>query len=69
MDIFIPEEGEIEMNLCDAYGKPAYKKNILLRKGDSKVTIQNVGNLPIGMYILRTEFNNKIVQNKLFKTN
>ena len=69
MDIFIPEDGEVEMNLYDAYGKPVYKKNMLLRKGNSKVTIDDVGNLPTGVYILRTGFNNKIVQNKLFKAN
>lgn len=69
LDIFIPKQGEIELSLYDAIGKPVNKKMVKLNEGKSQVVLDNVSNLPTGVYILRAQFNNKTIQNKLFKTN
>ena len=55
------------LNLYDIFGKTVSKKNLQLSKGTSQVILDDVERLPAGMYILRTQFNNKIIQNKLFK--
>ncbi len=68
IDVFIPEDGAVEFSLYDAFGKPVNKKSILLNKGNSKIILDEVAKLPTGIYILRTQFNGKIIQNKLFKT-
>jgi hypothetical protein len=67
IDILIPENGEVKMRLYDAYGKPVSKKDVLLNKGNSNVVLEDMGKLPTGIYILRTQYDNKIIQNKLFK--
>ncbi|HEX7458484.1 MAG TPA: T9SS type A sorting domain-containing protein, partial [Ginsengibacter sp.] len=67
--IFLPEEGNAVFNLYDVFGKIVSKKNVQLSKGVSQVTLNDVERLSPGVYILRTEFNNKIIQNKLFKAN
>ena len=69
IELFLPEDGEVEMNLYDTYGKPVSKKNLMFNKGNSNIILDDVGKLAPGIYILRSRFNNKIVQNKLFKTN
>ena len=68
IDIFLPEDGNAAFNLFDVFGKTVSRKSIQLSKGTSKVVLDDVERLPAGMYILRTQFNNTIVQNKLFKT-
>jgi len=65
--IFLPDDGNVVFNLYDAYGKIFSKKNIRLGKGTSAVILDNVEKFSPGIYILRTEFNNKIIENKLFK--
>jgi hypothetical protein len=69
INIFLPEDGNVVFNLYDVFGKIVSKKNIQLSKGTSRLTLDDVERLSPGMYILRTEFNNKIIQNKLFKAN
>ncbi|MDP4283868.1 MAG: T9SS type A sorting domain-containing protein [Bacteroidota bacterium] len=68
IDIFTPEGGFTEINLCDIYGKIVSKKSLQLAKGDSNVELDNVSGLPSGLYILRAINNGVIVQNKLIKT-
>lgn len=67
VDLFLPDDGNIILNLYDVFGKIVSKKNLQLSKGTSTIILDNVERLPAGMYILRTIFNNKIIQNKLFK--
>ena len=69
LDIFIPQDGEVVIRLYDALGKPVAKRNLQLHKGDSKAVLDDVDKLPAGVYILRVQFNNKTIQNKLYKTN
>ncbi len=69
IEIYIPQSGEVELNLFDAFGKPVNKKKVLLNKGNSRVFMDNADNLSTGVYILRVQFNNKIIQSKLFKSN
>ena len=69
INVFLPEDGYANFNLYDVFGKTVSKKNVQLSKGNSKVTLDDVERLAPGIYILRSEFNNKVIQNKLFKSN
>jgi len=70
LDVFVPHEGQVEITLYDAFGKPVVnKKSFQLNKGNTVVTLDDVGILPAGIYVLRTQFENKTIQNKLFKVN
>lgn len=68
VEIFLPEQGKVEMNLCDMYGKVLSRKVLQSNKGNSSITFDNVSNLPPGMYILTAFHNGMVVQNKLIKT-
>ncbi len=67
INIFLPEDGNALFNLYDIFGKIITRKNLQLSKGTSQVILDDLERLPTGIYILRTQFNNKIIQNKLFK--
>ena len=67
MNIFLPADGDATFNLYDLLGKRVDSKNIRLSRGNSQVEMDGVERLPTGMYILRTKFGDKIIQNKLFK--
>jgi hypothetical protein len=69
INIFLPEDGNAVFNLYDIFGKIVSKRNVYLGKGTSQLTLDDVERLSPGIYILRTEFNDKIIQNKLFKVN
>ena len=69
IDIFLPENGNVEFNLFDLFGKNVTRKIVHLSKGNSKAILDDVSHLPAGIYILRTSFNNTFLQNKLFKAN
>ncbi|KAA9042285.1 T9SS type A sorting domain-containing protein [Ginsengibacter hankyongi] len=69
INIFLPNEGNVFISLYDIFGRMITKKNMQFSKGTSQITLNDLGSLSPGMYVLRTEFNNKIVQNKLFKVN
>ena len=68
MNVFVPSEGVIEFNLCDIFGNVVKKKTLELYKGNSQQTLDDLYNLPTGIYILRALFNGNVVQNKLIKT-
>ena len=68
MNVFVPSEGVIEFNLCDIFGNIVKKKTMELYKGNSQQTLDDLYNLPTGIYILRAQFNGNVVQNKLIKT-
>ena len=68
MNVFVPSEGVIEFNLCDIFGNVVKKKTLELYKGNSQQTMDDLYNLPTGIYILRALFNGTVVQNKLIKT-
>ena len=69
VEVILPIQGTVEMNLFDMYGNILSKKTLQLSAGNSQITIDNVSNLPGGMYILTTNFNGSLVQNKLIKSN
>ncbi|HVZ97489.1 MAG TPA: T9SS type A sorting domain-containing protein [Chitinophagaceae bacterium] len=69
MNIFLPAEGKVVVKLYDIFGRPVSKKEIQLNQGNSSVTLDDVSGLASGMYLLRTEFNHLVIQNKLFKVN
>lgn len=68
VSVFLPERGTVDMNLFDMYGKSVVKKSLQLEAGSSEVTLDNVANLPAGMYILTALHNGMILQNKLIKS-
>lgn len=67
VDIFIPEDGMVVLNLLDVFGRVVSKKSIQIFKGNSQAVLDNVSKLPTGMYVLRAIHNGKIIQNKLYK--
>jgi hypothetical protein len=68
-DIFLPGDGDVILTHYDVYGKAVSRKNIRLSKVTSHFIIDGVQRLSSGIYILSTQFNNTIIQNKLFKIN
>lgn len=68
IDITVPEDGKLSLNLYDIYGRIVSNKKMQLSKGNTKVELENIGNLSSGAYILKTSFNNILVKNKLMKT-
>ncbi|HET7117672.1 MAG TPA: T9SS type A sorting domain-containing protein [Hanamia sp.] len=69
VEVFLPTQGKVEMNLFDMYGNILRKKVLQLNAGNSQVTFDNVSNLPVGMYILNIFQNGETVQKKLIKEN
>ena len=68
LNIFLPEEGNVDFILFDTFGKTVDRKSMHLNKGNCQVILDSGEHLPVGVYFLRTVFNNTVVQNKLFKT-
>lgn len=68
-EVSLPAQGKVEINLFDMYGKSLHKKTLQLSKGNSQVILDNVSNLPAGMYILTALYNGIMIQNKLVKNN
>ncbi len=68
MNVYVPSQGIIEFNLSDIFGNIVKKKTVQLYMGNSQQTLDDLYNLPTGIYILRASFNGNVVQNKLIKT-
>lgn len=69
INVFLPEDGNVEFDLYDLYGKTISRKRLQLARGNSQAIVDDLSRLPSGIYILRTSFNNTVLQNKLFKAN
>mgnify|MGYP001544736833 FL=1 len=69
VEVFLPAQSKVVMNLFDMYGNTLSKKTMQLDAGNSQVTFDNVSNLPPGMYILNVFQNGETVQKKLIKEN
>src|SRR5690242_1297760 len=69
MNLFVPQEGVVEINLCDIFGNVVKKKTVQLHKGNSEENLDDLGMLPEGIYFLRAAFNGNVVQRKLMKSN
>lgn len=69
INIFLPQQDKIEMNLCDMYGNVLSRKTLQLSAGNSQVTFDDLSGLPPGMYILNAFENGTVVQKKLIKEN
>ncbi len=67
INIFLPQQGTVEMNLSDVYGKVLSRKTLQLSSGNSLITFDNVSVLPPGMYILTAFQNGMAVEKKLIK--
>lgn len=68
-NIFLPSSGDVEIQISNVLGKLMIKKMVNLSKGDSKYILPESVNLPRGWYILRTIYNGKAVQSRVFKSN
>lgn len=69
INIFLPEQGKVEMNLYNMYGNVLSKKTLQLGIGTSQVILDDVSYLPAGMYILTALHNGMTFQSKLIKSN
>ncbi len=67
INIFLPADGNVEVIVFNTFGKTITKEILHLNKGNSLSILDNVEHLPVGVYFLRTRFNNTVVLNKLFK--
>ena len=62
-----PAEGNMDINLCDTYGKVIIQKSVHTYGGAMNITLDETSRLSAGIYILRILYNGKIVQQKLYK--
>lgn len=69
LDIFLPVDGKIDIQISNVLGRLVIKKEVSLSKGNSQLTLPETNSLPQGWYIIRTIHNGKAVQNRLFKSN
>lgn len=67
INIYLPEQSKVDINLCDMYGNILSKQTLQLGAGNSLVNFDNLPNLPVGMYILNVFQNGQTVQKKLIK--
>ena len=67
LDVFLPEAGEMDIQISSVLGRLMIKKSVPLFKGNTQFTLPETGSLPQGWYILRTVFKGKVVQSRLFK--
>ena len=65
--MFLPSEGEVDIQVSTILGKILIKKSVTLRKGNSSYVLKETGSLPQGWYIFRTTFKGEVVQSRLFK--
>lgn len=69
LDLFLPSDGEVDIQISSVLGKLMIKKVVSLSKGNAQYILRETGSLPQGWYILRTIHNGKAIQSKLFKSN
>jgi hypothetical protein len=53
--------------LINLQGKIVKQKDLIINNGTSNLTIDNTDNLPSAAYILRIEFNGRVLQRKVVK--
>ena len=69
IEINVPSDGQMEINLFDMYGKIVSKKSLQAAQRKFKSGHGRHQQMASGMYILKVQFNGELIQNKLFKTN
>ena len=60
--------GKANIDLINLQGKIVKRKEFNINNGSNSIAIDNTDILPAGIYILRIEFNGRIVQRKITKT-
>ncbi len=60
--------GRADVDLFNLQGKIVKRKGVNINSGSNNVVIDNTNMLPAGVYILRIEFNGRIIQRKITKT-
>jgi hypothetical protein len=60
--------GKADIDLINLQGKVVKRKEFNINNGSNSIAIDNTDILPAGIYILRIEFNGRIVQRKITKT-
>ncbi len=69
LNVSLPRQGIIELDLCDIFGRVVKKKTTELHKGNSQLTLDDLSTLSDGLYILRAICNGNVVNTKLIKSN
>lgn len=69
LEVMAATEGLLEIRLIDGYGRPVRKKSMNVSKGSNSIYMENVSNLPPGMYIINVSLNGQMLQQKLMKSN
>jgi hypothetical protein len=68
-DFNTPVDGRMSAELISLQGNVVKKKEFNLNTGVNRLSIDNTDVLPAGIYILRAEFNGKIIQRKVVRLN
>lgn len=67
MDVFIPEKSKVDISVFDAVGKPVINITKTLSAGNSSLSLHEAEALAKGVYFLRVQYRNQVIQQKLFK--
>lgn len=68
-DLLMPQAGLVNMYLYDSHGKLVAKQTNNIFKGLNSITYNGFDKLSRGMYIIRFENNNNLIQRKITKIN
>ncbi len=68
-DIILPEDGSVNMNLFDSYGKLIGREKRKFTKGFNRTMYNNWSYLSKGIYYISFEFKNTVIQRKIWKLN
>lgn len=66
-DISATKAGKATASLTDQFGRPLKIKTLDIKEGVTQFSFENTGSLLPGVYILRTEMNEKTIYTKLIK--
>jgi hypothetical protein len=67
LEISTSLNGRANIKLINLQGKIVKQKDLIINNGTSNLTIDNTDNLPAAAYILRIEFNGRVLQRKVVK--
>lgn len=68
-DIITPEKGKADIRLIDLYGRTVKQATVNLVQGQNDVFLRNLSQLSSGVYALRIQIGEKIINKQVLKTN
>lgn len=69
LDVQSSTGGVMDIKLMDSYGRMVLRKSFSATRGNNVLFINDVSNLPAGMYVVTISINNQTIQQKLIKNN